>query len=167
MSNTYSFLDTQCAITGPGGSFNLSGSGAANAEEGVTVEMQEDKNTMTIGADGTPMHSLHASQGGRITVRLLKTSPVNAQLSSLYATQTISSALHGQNTITIKNAPLGDAITGTFCAFKKFATQTYAKEGGHNEWEFDVGTLVMSLGGGGNAANILNSLVSTIPIGSV
>lgn len=164
---TYSFLDTQCAITGPGGSFNLSGSGAANAEEGVTVEFIEEKNTMVIGADGTSMHSLHAGQGGRITVRLLKTSPVNAQLSSAYATQSVSSALWGQNVITIKNSVLGDSITGAFCAFRKEASQTYAKEGGHNEWEFDVGQLVMSLGGGGNAANILNSLVSTVPIGAV
>jgi hypothetical protein len=167
MPATYSFLDTQVAITGPGGSFNIGGSGAGNAEEGITIEMAEDKNTMAIGADGTPMHSLHAGQGGRITVRLLKNSPVNAQLSSLYATQSVSSALWGQNVITLKNATLGDSITGTFCAFKKFPNNPYAKEGGVMEWEFDVGQLVSSLGGGGNAANILNSLVSNVPIGAV
>lgn len=167
MSNVYSFLDTLCAINGPGGSFTIGGPGAANAEEGITVEMSEEKNTMIIGADGTPMHNLHASQGGKMSIRLLKTSPVNAQLSAMYAVQTASSALHGQNTITLKNSPLGDAITGTFCAFKRFPTQAYAKEGGMNEWEFDIGVLVMSLGGGGNAANILNSLASTLPTGSV
>lgn len=164
---TYSFLDTQCAIQGPGGSFTIGGPASGSAEEGITVEMAEDKNTMKIGADGTAMHSLHASQGGKIIIRLMKTSPVNAQLSALYAVQTASSALHGQNTITLKNSPLGDAVTGAFCAFKKFPSNTYAKEGGTLEWEFDVGVLVSSLGGGGNSANILNALSSTLPIGSV
>lgn len=167
MANVYSFLDTQVAISGPGGSFPIGGSGTGSAEEGVSVEMLEDKSTMTIGADGTPMHSLHAGQGGRITIRLLKTSPVNSQLSAMYATQTVSSALHGQNTITLKNATLGDSITGVFCAFKKLPNLSYAKEGGVNVWEFDVGQLNMALGGGGNAANILNSLLSTLPTGSV
>lgn len=167
MANVYSFLDSQCAIVGPGGAFTIGGPGAGNSEEGMTVEMTEEKSTMVVGADGTPMHSLHATQGGRITIRLLKTSPVNAQLSALYAVQTVSSALHGQNTITLKNSPLGDSITGVYCAFRKFPNNTYAKEGGMLEWEFDVGILVSSLGGGGNAANILNQLASTLPIGSV
>lgn len=166
MSNVYSFLDTQAAIVGPGGTINI-GAGSGSAEDGITAEMIEDKNTMTIGADGAPMHSLHAGQGGKITVRLLKTSPANAQLSAMYAIQTTSSALHGQNTITIKNAPLGDSITGALCGFKKFPTVVYGKDGPMNEWEFDVGSLVMSLGGGGNAANILNALASTLPTGSV
>lgn len=167
MANVYSFLDTNCAITGPGGSFTIGGQGAGNAEEGITVTMNEDKNTMTIGADGTPMHSLHAGQAGRMSVRLLKTSPVNAQLSALYAVQTVSSALHGQNTITLKNAVTGDSITGIFCAFKKFPDNSYAKEAGMMDWEFDVGQLVSSLGGGGNAASITAALSTNLPTGSV
>ncbi len=35
------------------------------------------KNTMTIGADGEVMHSLHADKSGTVTVNLLKTSPTN------------------------------------------------------------------------------------------
>lgn len=167
MSNVYSFLDTKVAIVGPGGSFTIGGSGAGNADEGISFEMVEEKNSMVIGADGTPMHSLHASKGGKITVRLLKTSPVNQQLSAMYAVQSASSALHGQNTITLKNSTLGDSITGTFCAFKKLPNLTYGKEGGMNEWEFDVGQLDISLGNGGAAANILNALTNTLPTGSV
>ena len=69
--STYSFLDFSASIVGPGGAFDL-GYGSGNAEEGVTVAMLEAKNTMTIGADGTPMHSLHAGKSGTITVTLLK-----------------------------------------------------------------------------------------------
>ncbi len=48
---TYSFLDNQCAMTGPGISSTLSQGG--NAEEGFDFAFSEDKNTMTIGADGS------------------------------------------------------------------------------------------------------------------
>ena len=167
MANVYSFLDTQVAINGPGGSFTIGGTGSGSAEEGITVEMNEDKNTMTIGADGTAMHSLHAGQGGKLTIRLLKTSPVNSQLSAMYATQTSSSALHGQNVVSLKNSTLGDSITAAKCAFKRLPTLTYAKEGGINVWEFDVGVVAMSLGGGGSEANIINALISNLPTGSV
>jgi hypothetical protein len=159
---TYSFLDTVATITGAGGSFVIGGTGAANAEEGITMAMLEDKNTMTIGADGTPMHSLHAGQGAHLTVRLLKTSPVNAQLSSMYATQTTSSSLFGQNTITIKNNLSGDSITATGVAFKKFPDVTYAKEGGMMEWTFDAGYIVNSLGGGGTIANAVSLVTGAI-----
>ncbi|HHD9887370.1 TPA: phage protein [Yersinia enterocolitica] len=64
--STYSFMDVTASITGVGGSFDL-GYGAAVAEEGITTSMIENKNTMTIGADGEGMHSLHAGKGGTVT----------------------------------------------------------------------------------------------------
>lgn len=143
---TYSFLDIQASIVGPGGSFSL-GSGAGNAEEGISVEMTEDKNTMTIGADGTPMHSLHAGKSGTVNVRLLKTSPVNNALAQMYATQTSSSALHGNNVLVIKNGVTGDQITCRAVAFSKFPAQNNAKEGGHNEWQFHAGVVDTTLAG--------------------
>lgn len=134
---TYSFLDTQCAIIGPGGSFSL-GSGAGVAEEGITIEMAEDKNVMTIGADGSGQHSLHASQAGMVTIRLLKTSDTNQSLSVMYDLQTSSSAFHGKNVISIRDPATGDSITCQQCAFKKAPNITYAKDGGTNEWRFDA-----------------------------
>src|SRR5690348_11425020 len=98
LSNTYSFLNVQASIVGPGGSFNL-GDGAGVTEEGITIERQDDKDAMTIGADGIGMHSLRASKAGTVTVRLLKTSPQNAKLMAMYDLQTLSSTLHGQNVI--------------------------------------------------------------------
>ena len=143
--NTYSFLDTNAAIVGPGGAINL-GSGSGSAEEGITVAPTGDINTMTIGADGTPMHSLHADRSGKITVRLLKTSPVNARLSQMYAFQTSAGANHGQNTLTLANRLTGDVITCQLVAFEKAPDITYAKEGGNNEWTFAAGIIDRSLG---------------------
>jgi hypothetical protein len=153
---TYSFLDVNVTITGPGGAVAVAtganqtqslGPGSGNAEEGITVEMTEDKDTMTWGADGTLMHSLHAAVAGRIIVRLLKTSPTNANLSVMYNTQTISSALWGYNTITISDLARGDTITGQQMAFMKFPNVVYAKEGGVMEWTFG-GVINQLLGSG-------------------
>jgi len=144
---TYSFLDVTAAMSGAGGNINL-GAGSAVSEEGITVEAVEDKSIMTIGADGAGMHSLIASEASTVTIRLLKTSPVNNQLHEMYKQNTISSANHGANTITIRNAATGDNITLQQVAFKKRPTITYAKEGGMNEWTFDAVKTEMTLGVG-------------------
>jgi Protein of unknown function (DUF3277) len=146
-SATYSFTDVQASISGPGAAFSL-GSGVGNAEEGITIDMIEDKNTMTIGADGSGMHSLHASKAARATVRLLKTSPASAQLSALYNFQAQSSALWGQNLITIGDIARGDQITLRDVAFAKQAPVTYAKDGGIVEWIFDAITRDDLIGSG-------------------
>lgn len=133
---TYSFLDTLATIAGPGGLANL-GAGAAVAEEGITIEPTEDKNIMTIGADGQGQHSLVASNACTVTVRLLKTSPVNALLGIMYDLQSSSAALWGQNVFNIANTGLGDVTLVQSAAFKKKPTITYAKEGGFMDWTFD------------------------------
>ncbi|MCD4564801.1 phage protein, partial [Klebsiella pneumoniae] len=63
--STYSFIDVSASLTGPTGSIDL-GYGSANSEEGITVVMAEAKNTMTVGADGEVMHSLHAGKSGML-----------------------------------------------------------------------------------------------------
>ena len=148
--STYSFLNVTASIVGPGGSLNLA-RGAAVAEEGITVEAADDIDTMTIGADGTAMHSLHAAKHGSITVRLLKTSPINQQLSQMYALQTASASSHGQNTISISNSYTQDSITCQFVAFKRAPTITYAKEAGMVEWQFNAGSIDRTLGSGAGA----------------
>ena len=146
--SVYSFLDVKCTMVGPTGFLNL-GSGAAVAEEGITIEASEDKNVMTIGADGKGQHSLIASDACTVTVRLLKTSPQNALLQTFYDLQSISSALWGQNVFTIVNPATGDYTVVQAAAFKKKATITYAKEGGMMEWAFDGITVNSILGNGG------------------
>jgi hypothetical protein len=144
---TYSFIDVQASITGPGGSFAL-GYNSGNAEEGITIEMVEDKNKMDIGADGSVMHSLHAGKGANITFHFLKTAPTNQLLSQLYTSQSLSSALWGKNVITVQNLATGDATSASLCAFKKFPNNTYAKDGNMMDWAFDAGQCDGLLGAG-------------------
>jgi Bacteriophage KPP10, Structural protein ORF10 len=144
---TYSFLDVNAAITGPGGAFSL-GSGAANSEEGINVEPHEDIDTLQVGADGSPMHSLNANKSGKVTVSLLKTSPVNALLAAMLAFQRTSGANHGQNTISIVNKSSGDAITCQLCAFARVPNVSYKKNGENLEWTFNAGIIDLGLGAG-------------------
>ncbi|ODT97399.1 MAG: hypothetical protein ABS82_00130 [Rhodanobacter sp. SCN 67-45] len=137
MSDTYSFLNVQATIVGPGGAFNI-GQGAGIAEEGITIEMAGDKGTMTIGADGTGMHSLHADKSGTVTVRLLKTSPQNAKLMAMYDLQTVDSRLYGQNVITITDTGSNDSTGCRGVGFKKKPSIVYAKEGQMMEWAFNA-----------------------------
>lgn len=133
----YSFLDVVAAIAGPGLVANL-GSGAAVAEEGITIESVEDKNIMNIGADGKGQHSLVASDACTVTIRLLKTSPINAILMLGYEFQSSSSSFWGRNVLTVTNPATGDVTTIQSAAFKKRPALNYAKEAGFNEWTFDA-----------------------------
>jgi len=92
-AQSYSFIDVNASITGPGGTFAL-GSGAA--EEGITIDQADDKTSLIMGADGSGMHSLHAAANGIVTVTLLKTSPVNQLLMAMYNLQSAPAALTGQ-----------------------------------------------------------------------
>jgi Protein of unknown function (DUF3277) len=135
ISGSYSFLNVSAAISGPGGSFSISAAGVSDG--GIRIAMEGDKDRMTIGAGGAGMHSLIASNAGRITVSLLKTAPGNAQMNQLYRHQKSSAAYWGQNVITINNPVTGDAITCTDCSFVKQPDVVYTPEGGMMEWAFN------------------------------
>ncbi|AIO47673.1 DUF3277 family protein [Burkholderia cenocepacia] len=133
---TYSFQDVAATIVGPGGAFSL-GYGEATAEEGITIARAGDKNTMTIGSDGEGMHSLHADKSGQVTLRYLKTAPINAKLMALYDAQSLDSRLWGKNLIEVRQTAAGDVLTARSCAFKKAPDLKYAKDGDIVEWVFD------------------------------
>ena len=145
MAQAYSFMDTQAALTGPAGTVNL-GYGAGDAEEGITLEMLTDKDVMVIGADGSVMHSLRATKGGTLTVRLLKTSPTNAVLERLYNTESNNPAIWGNDTITITQIGVGDLHNCASVAFKKKPNFKYAQDGDIIEWEFNAGFIDSILG---------------------
>ena len=145
--SAYSFLDVQCSIVGPGGAFSL-GSDSGAAEGGISIEMIEDKDTMVIGADGSPMHSLHAGQGGTVTIRLLKVSSQNFLLSAMYAFQSSSSSLWGLNTLVITDTSRGDVITCMQAAFRRQPPNLWAKDGNVIEWAFNAGRIFELLGAG-------------------
>lgn len=145
MANTYSFLNVNAAIAGPGGAVNM-GSGAAIAEEGITISPNADKNIMTIGADGGGQHSLVADDSGKVTVRALKTSPLNAALMAMYNIQSSASSLWGVNVITVFDPARGDLHTCQLCAFNKKPEINYKKEGDLIEWVFDSLKITSILG---------------------
>ncbi|KKL38618.1 hypothetical protein WR30_11200 [Burkholderia contaminans FFH2055] len=134
---TYSFQDVAATIVGPGGAFSL-GYGEATAEEGITIARAGDKNTMTVGSDGEGMHSLHADKSGQVTLRYLKTAPINAKLMALYDAQSLDSRLWGKNLIEVRQTAAGDVMTARSCAFKKAPDLKYAKDGDTVEWVFDA-----------------------------
>ena len=144
---SYSFLNVQCGLVGYGGALSL-GNGSGVAEEGITVTMAAEKDSMTVGADGGVMHTLSGDKSGTVMIRLLRTSPLNYQLSLMYNVQTVSSALHGTNVITIRDTARGDVITCRDVAFRRQPTITYSKTGAVNEWEFNCGIIDQLLGSG-------------------
>ena len=143
-SRTYSFLSVSADISGPNGSFNLS---SGNTEGGISVTMRGPKNTLTIGADGSGMNTLVADKSAEIIVRLLKTSPQNAALSSMLAFQRTSAANWGQNILNVNNSVSGDSFNGSLVAFAKQPVVTYDRDGRMNEWRF-TGLVEMILGAG-------------------
>lgn len=145
---TYSFLDVNVTLAGPFGVVSL-GAGAGAADEGIDVGFAEEKDTMHIGADGSVAHNLHASKAGKITIRLLKTSPTNQQLSTMYNQQSSSSLFWGQNILVITHVVTGDVYSCQAVAFVKFPDNKYGKEQSTMEWEFNAGRIEPTLGGAG------------------
>jgi structural protein KPP10_ORF10 len=145
MAHTYAFSDVTATLEGPTGQIDL-GYGNMNAEEAITIEAAGDKNTMQIGSDGEGQHSLAADKSGQITCRFLKTSSTNALLMAAYDAQTLTSTLHGQNVILVRQTAAGDVHTGRSCAFKKRPRVVYGKNAELMEWVFDVIKLDSVLG---------------------
>lgn len=144
---TYSFLNVQCTLNGPGGVAVL-GAQSGAAEEGITFEQREDQGSLTIGAGGEGMHSLHADRSGRASIRLLKTSPLNNILQQMFNLQRSSAANWGQNTIALADTNRGDIVTCVSAAFLRQTGLTYAKDGNMNEWAFQAAQMTILLGTG-------------------
>lgn len=134
---TYSFLNCNSVLVGPGGVINLA-QGAGPTEEGITIDPASEINTTTIGADGEGMHSLHADKSGTLTIRLLKTSPVNGLLAAMFAFQTANAATHGLNTITTVDLVAGETVTCQQVAFVKAPSLGFGKEATPVEWVFSA-----------------------------
>jgi hypothetical protein len=148
MATTYSFMDVVATFTDINGDYISLGYGAGIAKEGITTEMLDDKTKMDIGADGVPMHTLRASNAARIMVRLLKTSPTNNMLSTVYGLQKSTPALWGQNFISVRDILQGDVLSAAAVAFARQPVITYAEDASMNEWQFLCGSLDELLGQG-------------------
>lgn len=142
---TYSFIDVYGTISGPN-FFATFGNGTGQANEGITIEQTEDKNVMTPGASGEVMHTLIGVDAGRVTIHVLKTSPLNAILNAAFNAQKSSSLLWGQNLITITNPVMGDHITCSQVAFTRRPPNSYAKEPAALVWDMEAGHVYVTLG---------------------
>lgn len=138
---TYSFMDVTATFAGPTGVIDL-GYGSAASKEGISVEFNQPRNNMTPGADGEVMHSLRADKSGKLTIRLLYTSPVNAKLKAMFNAQSLSSSAWGNNVITVLNKGNTDTIVARSVAFHGLPSQTFAEDGQPVlEWGFDCGKI--------------------------
>lgn len=136
---SYSFRNVLAAIDGPGGAFPLSG-GVGNAKEGITIAATTDENVMTKGADDFTQHSMIEDSSATVTIRLLKSSPVNALLMGLRNSQKLAgSVVWGQNKIVVTDRARGDLHVLTEVAFKKVPDLEYGAEAAPVEWTFDAG----------------------------
>ena len=144
---TYSFINVTCSLMGPNANYPL-GAGAGSAEEGITIEPTGDQATMTIGADGSGMYSLHADRSGRFLIRLLKISPTNALLMATFEADRSSSAFFGQNTIVVNDTARGDNISGRGVAIMRAPTIVYGREGAMQEWTLGAIVIDRLLGTG-------------------
>jgi hypothetical protein len=144
--STYTFLNISASIVGPGLNAQI-GSTSGAAKEGLSTEFDEDKVGVVTGADGTIMTSLHAGMTGRMTVRMLKTSPINAILNSAFNFQRANAANTGQNTIRIVDKARGDVATGRQMSFLRHPANTWSEEGNVLEWTF-IGIINEVLGAG-------------------
>lgn len=148
---TYSFQDVYCQIAGPtlaSGLKILELAEGGVAREGITVAPLASKNIMIEGADGNNVHNLVPNRGATVTVRLLKMNSVNAELQTMFNTQTASPYLHGMNIIRLTDTVRGDTIILNGCAFRSPASLGYGREGNENVWEFDCAQMFTVLGAG-------------------
>lgn len=146
MATTYSFLDVVATLTDINGESISLGYGAGVAKEGLTTEMLDDKSKLDIGSDGTPMHTLRASNAARIHVRLLKTSPTNNALSLAYNSQRFDPSMWGQNHLSVRDILQGDVLSAAAVAFTRQPVVTYAEDAAMNEWQFLCGSINELLG---------------------
>ena len=162
---TYAFQDVTAILSGPAGTFVISGPETAAAEEAITITWGEESNTQTIGADGSVMNSMHSARAGTVVFRLMKTSPNNARIQEAFHYEHQSSAFWGRNTITIENPARGDKYTLLGCAWVRIPTNSYAKVGNVLEYEMHVAIIDSRLGSGaglnyGGAAGTQGQLIN-------
>lgn len=142
---TYSFQDVSATIAGVGGVVDF-GFNNAVASDGITIQLNGDRDVLTTGADGAYMHSLRCERSGVVTVRLMNTSPQNAALQAMFDAQSQNPTAWGTNLITIRNKGNDETTVCSGCAFKKQPDRAYAEAGADVEWVFNCGRIATVTG---------------------
>lgn len=151
----YSFKDVVVVIDGPGGGVSLStpggfdesvpvgnfaiGSLGGVADEGISVEKAEDRNTQLRGNSGEVLNLNSSSMAGVVKIRLLKTSSNNGRLMQMLKTQRSDASSWGLNIISIEDKARGDKITCSEAAFSGEPSLFWGKVAQVQEWTFHAG----------------------------
>jgi len=146
--SAYSFNDVVCTLKTPAGTIRLGmGQGATVgvADEGISFERSEDRNTTLVGINGEVLNLVHASDHGAVRIRLLKTSLANGQLMDAFKAQKKSGADWSRNIITLQDVTRGDKVTATEVAFMGEPGLVFGKVANVNEWVFQAGHIEETL----------------------
>lgn len=147
---TYSFRDVKTSISGPGG-WVLLGLGQDDqqgvAEEGISVERVEDRNSQLRGTSGEVINLLSASMAGVVRVRLLKTAPSNGVLMEMFKIQRGDGSRWSKNLISIEDKTRGDKLVAAEAAFMGEPVIVWGKIATVQEWVFLAGSIDETLAG--------------------
>jgi hypothetical protein len=111
----------------------------------MTIEMEEDAFVTTVGADGFTVRSRNNNKTGRVTFRVLNSSPLNDQLSAIYNLD----ALTGAGAGVFHFSELGGTSTAVSPSawIQRAPTMERGREEGETEWVLACENLEVFVGG--------------------
>lgn len=111
----------------------------------VTAERNQQTYTLTVGADGKGARTKSNDRSGKVTLRLMQTSPSNDSLDALAALDEVSGT--GVGALVVKDV-LGTTLVHAESAWiQKPANVEFGKDMGEREWVFESDDLDMVSGG--------------------
>ena len=98
------------------------------AEDGITINMDEDFGERTNGADGSTLWSEYMTSSGTIDIVVMANSPVYAYFVTLQAAQR-ASGTKGRDTFSCTNRDFNESFTASKCAIQRISGEKIDKRG--------------------------------------
>lgn len=136
----YSFLNTVVLVNG------VALTHWADGDDVIDISRLEDSATHKIGADGKMAVSISADKSGKMTFKLMQTSPANKVLSALSAAQGEGTGSFVPCSVLFQDTYRKDQGTGTVGYVQKPADMTRGAGVNMTEWTIIVERLDMLLG---------------------
>ena len=108
--------------------------------EFVTIARDQERHTKTVGGDGSTIRNKRHNNNARVTVRVMDSSPVNAQLEALAASGAIVAFAMTDNNGT-------DKWSASLAWMVSPADDAKGVEAGQNEWMVDLHQAKLVRGG--------------------
>ena len=111
----------------------------------VTIERNEDAWMLKVGVDGIGTRAKNNNRSGKITFKLMQTSPSNSTLSAL----TVADELSGKAafTVLIRDANGSTLVSALTAWVAKFPSTEFGKEVLTREWSIETDNLIVFVGG--------------------